>query len=194
MGSAQRAAERYGGRARQPGPLWALGALVLATAALAGCGGGSRYPAYLPKRTLDVSVDRPLSGAASKPALTVEGLAVDVKARAFHVTITVSGPIVPGEGLPEQPPSTTCTWTVTMSNASGVVPISLKDFHAVNQFGAFTVPKFVPGEHRPPSVLRPGHAVRFQLRAYQLVGQGTMQWAPDRRHPVAIWDYEVEND
>lgn len=81
-----------------------------------------------------------------------------------------------------------------MRNATADVPVSLRDFHAVNQFGASTVPTLVPGGHAPPSVLRPGRVISFQLRAYQLVGQGTMQWAPDHRHPVAIWDYEVEND
>ncbi|HLW96970.1 MAG TPA: hypothetical protein VKS25_16470 [Solirubrobacteraceae bacterium] len=193
MRSAPRAAKRKGGRAGTPGPLCALSAVLLA--AVAGCGGGgSRYPAYLPKRTLDTSVDRALTGTPARPGLTVEGLAVDVKTRTFAVSITVSGPVVPGEGLPNQPPSTTCTWTVTMSSATADVPVSLKDFHAVNQYGAVTVPTLVPGEHAPPSILRRGRVISFQLRAYQLVGQGRMQWAPDRRHAVAIWDYEVEND
>jgi hypothetical protein len=139
-------------------------------------------------------VDRALTGTTARPGLTVEGLAVDVTTHTFGVSITVSGPIVPGEGLPDQPPSTTCTWTVTMRNATADVPVSPKDFHAVNQYGAFAVPTLVPGEHAPPSILRPGRTISFQLRAYQLVGEGTMQWAPDHRHPVAIWDFEVEND
>ena len=53
MRSAPMAGRRKGGRARTPGPPCALSAVLLAAAALAGCGGGSRYPAYLPKRTLD---------------------------------------------------------------------------------------------------------------------------------------------
>ena len=113
---------------------------------------------------------------------TVEGLAVNVKTHTFDVSITVSGPIVPGEGLPYQPPATTCTWTVTMKNATADVPVSLTDFHAVNHLGSFQVPQLVPGEPPPPSILHPGQVLTFQLRAYQLVGQGTMQWAPDHRH------------
>ncbi len=54
----------------------------------------------------------------TKPALQVEGLPVEVKTTAFDVQITVSGPIVPGEGLPDQPAATTCTWTVTMKDAT----------------------------------------------------------------------------
>jgi hypothetical protein len=194
MHSAHRAAKRDAGRAFEPGPLRAVAALVLAAIALAGCGGGSRYPSFLPKRTLDPKVDAALTGTMSRPAFTVEGLAVNVKTHAFSVSVTVSGPIVPGEGLPYQPPATTCTWTVTMKNATANVPVALSDFHAVNHLGAFQVPQLVPGERPPPSILHPGQALTFQLRAYQLVGQGTMQWAPDHRHVTAIWDYEVEND
>jgi hypothetical protein len=167
---------------------------VLAAAALGGCGGGSKFPAFLPKSTLDPKVDAALTGTLTRPAFTVEGLAVNVKTHAFNVSVTVSGPIVPGEGLPYQSPATTCTWTVTMSAATANVPVSLADFHAVNHLGVYVVPGLVPGERRPPSILHPGQVLAFQLRAYQLVGQGTMQWAPDHRHVVAIWDYEVEND
>jgi hypothetical protein len=43
-------------------------------------------------------------------------------------------------------------------------------------------------------VLQPGQTVRFRLRAYELVGEGRMQWAPDHKHVVGNWDYTVEND
>ena len=43
-------------------------------------------------------------------------------------------------------------------------------------------------------MLRPGQTLTFQLRAYELVGEGMMQWAPDHKHVVAYWDYTVEND
>jgi len=194
MRPAPTAARRNAGRAFEPGPLRALAAALLAAALLAGCGGGSKFPSFLPKSTLDPKVDVALTGTMARPAFTVEGLAVDVRTRAFDVSVTVSGPIVPGEGLPYQPPATTCTWTVTMKDATADVPVLLRDFHAINHLGQFQVPGLVPGERRPPSVLRPGRVLTFQLRAYQLVGQGTMQWAPDHRHIVAIWDYEVEND
>jgi hypothetical protein len=194
MHSARRTVRRDLGRALEPGPLRAVSALLLVATALGGCGGGSKYPAFLPKSTLDPKVDRSITGTIARPAFTVEGLAVDVRTHAFDVSITVSGPIVPGEGLPYQPPATTCTWTVTMKNATADVPVSLADFHAVNHLGSFQVPKLAPGQPFPPSILHPNQTVTFKLRAYQLVGQGTMQWSPDHRHVTAIWDYEVEND
>lgn len=183
------------GRAFKPGPVRAAAALAIAVAALAGCGGsGSKYPSYLPKSTLDPHVDALLTGTIARPALTVEGLPVEIKTKAFDVRMTVAGPVVPGEGLPYQPAATICTWTVTMRNASADVPISLADFHAVDHLYSVTVPVLAPGQRPLPSVLHPGQVLTFRLRAFMLVGEGTMQWAPDHSHDAAIWDFTVEND
>ena len=65
------------------------------------------YPSFLPKKTLQPDVDAALVGTEAKPALQVEGLPVEVKTKAFDVEATVSGPIVPGEGLPNQQAATT---------------------------------------------------------------------------------------
>ena len=164
--------------------------------ALAACGGpaAAKYPSFLPKKTLDPHVDAALVGTMDKPALQVEGLPVDVKTNAFDVSVTVSGPIVPGEGLPEQPAATTCTWTVTMKDATADVPVSIADFHSVDHLGAVFLMGLVPGERVPPPLLHKGQTLTFQLRAYELTGEGMMQWAPDHRHVVAYWDYTVEND
>jgi hypothetical protein len=167
-----------------------LGALVLA-----GCGSTAAvYPSFLPQKTLSPDVDQALVGTMTKPALQIEGLPVKVDTARFHVRVTVSGPIVPGEGLPDQPAATTCTWTVTMKDASANVPVSIADFHSVDHLGAVFLMGLVPGEKRPPTVLRPGETLSFKLRAYELVGEGMMQWAPDHKHVVADWDYTVEND
>jgi hypothetical protein len=161
---------------------------------LAACGTATSFPSFLPKKTLAPAVDQTLKGTMAKPALQVEGLPVDVVTNAFHVRVTVSGPIVPGEGLPFQSSATTCTWTVTMKDASADVPVSVADFHSVDHLGSVFVTGLVPGEHPPPNLLHPGQTLTFQLRAYELVGEGLMQWAPDHKHIVADWDYTVEND
>jgi hypothetical protein len=129
-----------------------------------------------------------------KPALQVEGLPVEAKTSAFHVRITVSGPVVPGEGLPDQQDATTCTWTVKMSGATADVPVSINDFHSVDHLGSVFLMGLVSGEQPPPAILRPGQTITFRLRAYELVGEGMMQWAPDHKNVVANWDYTVEND
>jgi hypothetical protein len=171
-----------------------VGSLLVAFA-VGGCGGGgSKYASFLPKKTLQPQVDTILTGTMTKPALQVQGLPVEAKTNAFAVWITVAGPVVPGEGLPDQPDATTCTWTVTMKDATADVPVSVADFHSVDHLGAAFLMGLVPGEHPPPAVLHPGQTLTFQLRAYELVGEGMMQWAPDHQHVVAYWDYTVEND
>ncbi len=139
----------------------------------------AHYPSFLPKKTLDPVVDAALVGTEAKPALQIEGLPVVAKTKAFDVRITVSGPIVPGEGLPYQPDATTCTWTVTMKDATADVPVSVADFHSVDHLGSVFLMGLVPGERPPPPVLHPGQTLTFQLRSYELTGEGMMQWAPD---------------
>ncbi|MGA2836990.1 MAG: hypothetical protein ABSF84_10375 [Acidimicrobiales bacterium] len=184
---------RSRGRALGPGPRRSA-VTVLIALALAGCGGGPTYPAFLPKKTLQPDVDTALVGTETRPALQIEGLPVDVRTKEFDVRVVVSGPIVPGEGLPDQPAATTCTWTVTMEDATADVPVSVADFHSVDHLGSVFLMGLVPGERPPPPVLHRGRTLTFQLRAYELVGEGMMQWAPDHRHVVAYWDYTVEND
>jgi len=181
-------------RASPPGVKPVLAALLCALV-LAGCGSTAVvYPSYLPQKTLNPDVDQALVGTMTKPALQIEGLPVNVDTTRFHVRVTVSGPIVPGEGLPNQPAATTCTWTVIMKDASANVPVSIADFHSVDHLGSVFLMGLVPGEKRPPKVLHPGETLSFKLRAYELVGEGMMQWAPDHKHVVADWDYTVEND
>lgn len=181
-------------RASPPGVKPVLAALLCALV-LAGCGSTAAvYPSYLPQKTLNPDVDQALVGTMTKPALQIEGLPVNVDTTRFHVRVTVSGPIVPGEGLPNQPAATTCTWTVIMKDASANVPVSVADFHSVDHLGSVFLMGLVPGEKRPPKVLHPGETLSFKLRAYELVGEGMMQWAPDHKHVVADWDYTVEND
>jgi hypothetical protein len=195
-------------RVRASTGLPVLAALLLIP--LAGCGGpasgkaaagpaasSSRYggyPTFLPSSTLHYRSDTVLTGTVKRPALTSQGDAVEVKTPGWNVLVTVAGPQVPGEGLPYQAPATTCTWVVTMSGATGPVPVSPSDFSAIDDENNVYRPAFVPGQPKPPPVLHPGQAVRFELRAVEATGEGLMRWAPDGRNIVAKWDFVVEND
>lgn len=180
--------------------------VLLVLLCVSGCGSASTkpsssnldhfggYPSFLPKNTLNFHGDTVLTGTVQRPALTNQGDGVEVKTPHWSVLISVTGPEVPGEGLPYQAPSTTCTWLVTMSRATGPVPISPSDFTSIDDMNRVYQPQFVPGQPRPPGVLRPGEAVHFELRAAEAVGEGLMRWAPNGRNIVAKWDFVVEND
>jgi hypothetical protein len=94
-----------------------VGASGPASGATRGAAGATRggglvgYPSFLPARTLPFDGDALLSGTARKPALTSQGDPVRVVTSSWSAIAVVSGPEVPGEGLPYQAPTTTCTWT-----------------------------------------------------------------------------------
>jgi hypothetical protein len=177
---------------------------VITTAAvlplvLAGCGAGApahpKYggmPSYLPQSSL--RSDSELVGTAHNPAITSQGDAVLASTANGSVRVTVSGPEVPGEGLPYQSPSTTCTWTVSLSGATAPTPIDVAEFTTIDHLGAVYHPALVAGAPAPPATLEPGQSVTFELRAIMQVGEGLMRWAPSGTQMVASWDFEVEND
>jgi hypothetical protein len=178
-------------------------AVALAGVLLAGCGTGTDaskpadqtyggLPTFLPKAS--ITPDSILTGTAARPALTTEGDAVRVRLPRASLLATVTGPQVPGEGLPYQTDATTCTWTVTLTSASAPVPIVIADFTSIDHLGRVYHPTVVPGSPAPPATLAPGHTVTFELRAVMAVGEGLMRWAPVDQRIVASWDFEVEND
>jgi hypothetical protein len=176
----------------------ALGASLAGCAATAGSPSSkatdsAKYgslPAFLPPASFDT--DRVLVGTTARPALTTEGDAVSTGSGG--ALVTVSGPEVPGEGLPYQADAPTCTWTVTIRAGSAPVRLSAADFSSIDHRGAVYQPTLVPGESDPPSLLRPHERATFELRTVMVVGEGLMRWAPDGTHIVAEWDFEVEND
>lgn len=150
--------------------------------------------AWLPKQQLDHTVNRTLVGTVAKPALTVEGDYVEVHTATFSALALITGPNVPGEGLPFQATYTTCTWTISLSHVVGQVPIAVRDFDSIDHNQTVYKPYLVPGEPAPPATLQTGHDLTFEIRAVMPVGEGLMRWAPDGNHIVAKWDYQVEND
>ncbi len=120
---------------------------------------------------------------------------MEVKTKAFHVKVTVSGPIVTGEGLPDQPAATPCTldrhdegrhrhrarllWRIFTPSTISVPCSSWASLRASTLRRPFSI----PGRQSPSN-----------CGSHELVGEGMMQWAPDHKHVVAHRDYTVKND
>jgi hypothetical protein len=181
--------------------------VVVATSAVLGAGvagalthavrhSGSSYgslPRYLPRSSL--GADTLLTGTVSRPALTSQGDPVKVILRHGSALVTVSGPVVPGEGLPFQAAADTATWTVTVTHVSAPVPISLSSFSTIDEDGkVYHDLSFVPGQPRPPAFVTPGRTASFELRVVMRTGEGMMRWAPYHNDLLATWDFVVEND
>jgi hypothetical protein len=149
-------------------------------------------PSFLP--TPVVMPDSVLTATPDHPALTTEGDSVSVRVAQASALATITGPEVPGAGLPYQAEATTCTWTVTLSTTSGRLPIAVADFTSRDHLGKVYRPTLVPGQPPPPAELDPGHTTTFELRAVMPTGEGLINWAPVHGPIVASWDFEVEND
>lgn len=192
--------------ARFAGVSGVVAVAVVVVGALAGCSSSGpdhaqpsaeatygAMPSYL--RGISTGTDGLLDGTAKRPALTSEGDTVRLHlADGATVLATVTGPVVPGEGLPHQGETTTCTWTVSLRHASQATPVSLDDLTTIDQLGNVYRLTSVPGKAAPPSELRPGDRSTFEVRTVMKVGEGVMRWAPGGGRPVAEWDFEVEND
>ena len=192
--SAGHSARRWGA------PRTVITAVLGLAFALAGCSSAppqaepsyGTLPTYLPSDTLHN--DSVLDATLAKPAVTSQGDSVNVHLAAGSVTVTVTGPEVPGEGLPYDAPKSTCTWAVTVTGATADVPLTAAGFTSIDHLGAIYHPTLVAGQPTPPSVLHPGATVTFELRATMITGEGLMRWAPDGTHVIASWDFEVETD
>lgn len=149
-------------------------------------------PTFLP--TDSFRPDSILTGTAARPALTAEGDTVEVHTGTGTVLASVTGPEVPGEGLPHETEQTTCTWTVQLRGATESVPIDIADFTTLDQLGTVYHPTLVPGAPVPARVVAPGQTVTFELRTIMVTGEGLMRWAPGGAGTLASWDFEVETD
>ncbi|MET3803372.1 hypothetical protein ABIB25_000356 [Nakamurella sp. UYEF19] len=191
-------AGRFAARHRALAAIVTVAALVLSGCAPAQAGPAEdtygSLPTFLP--VASIQPDSVLTGTTESPALTVQGDAVQVRLDGGStVQATVSGPDVPGEGLPYETPSTTCTFTVTLTGATGApTAIAVADFTTVDHLGTVYHPAVVPGSPAPPRTIAPGQAVSFQLRTVMITGEGLMRWAPGHPRIVASWDFVVEND
>jgi hypothetical protein len=170
--------------------------LVVMGGLLAACGssGPQRYgglPGFLPKST--IPVNRIVSASATDPKLGIEGDTIAATLHAGHVLITVVGPAVPAEGLTPPPPTTPTTFTVTLAEPAGVVPVDAGAFSIVDGQGQVHQPQIAAGAPAPPAVAPAGQTISFELSAVLATGPGTIRWAP-QGSPVASWDFTVEID
>lgn len=176
-------------------------ALLLSALALSACSTSApkstlhSFPAFLPKDTLTSgALHRVVDASAENPTLASQGDAVRVHLDGGAALVTVAGPEVPNQGLPYQGPTSPATWTVTLTEATGRVPLDPETFQAVDGRGRIYRLGVVAGQPLPARVL-PGATVRFKLFAPQFaVGQGRLRWIPTGHLAPVMWDFTVEVD
>lgn len=154
------------------------------------------FPSFLPKSTVDGSaLHRTVDASIAKPALATQGDNVRVNVGGGSVLANVTGPKVPNEGLPYQSPDSPTEWTVTLSAASGTVPLAVSQFTSSDDKGQIYHPILVAGQPALPSFVPLGQTLTFKISTVMRTGEGLLRWAPvpGPKFPVA-WDFVVEDD
>ncbi|WCC81143.1 hypothetical protein O6R08_07935 [Cutibacterium equinum] len=106
--------------------------------------------------------------------------------------MNVNGPTAP-PGTKVGAEEADLTWTVTVSDATGTVPLSVKQFNVQDEAGEYHWTHPVTGSTIPAKISK-GQKVTFKIHTVATSGEGMVRWAPDGKHVVALWDYIAELD
>jgi len=157
-------------------------------------------PSWLPTPT--VGVGRVLTASADHPVLAIEGDSVRVLVAGGAVVVTAVGPAVRGSGRVPVPATTRCTFTVTLTGATGALgagALGGAGWTAVDERGRVQVPRVVRATRGRPGpgrrgTLGAGSTARVDLVAELPAGSGALAWAPAGGPVLATWDFDVEID
>ena len=172
-------------------------ALPLAFATSSGDGSkASTYgqiPSWLP--TPKVPVGRLVQASAAHPWLAIEGDTVSVHLSHGRLLAKAVGPAVPEEGKSPVPATSPCSFTVTLTAATGVLPVNAAAFTILDELGHLHHPRVrATGGGAPPQRLAPGQTVSLTISAVLPTGNGQLRWAPEGARPIVAWDFDVEID
>jgi hypothetical protein len=152
-----------------------------------------QIPAWLPQAA--VPVGRTVEASAAHPWLAIEGDTVSVHLAHGRVMATTVGPAVPQEGAFPVPATTRCAFTVTLTAASGAVPVSPRAFTILDELGHLHDPRVTAaGGGSPPARVARGRTVTLTVTAVLPTGNGRLRWAPAGVTPIVSWDFDVEID
>lgn len=201
----RRAAGRGSGRlpgSRQARSVLALVAVaaVLGVVILATQGAGSKpaathgkLPSWLPKAT--APTDHLVTATRAHPKLAVQGDSIRVDLAHGQVDTTVVGPVVPEEGKFPVPPTSPCSFTITLTHVTGNVPLSAGAFTILAENGRLYRPRVLGPHGGPvPRDVKPGHPVLLTVKAVLPTGGGQVRWTPETGAPIGSWDFDVEID
>jgi hypothetical protein len=150
-------------------------------------------PSWLPKSTFNPN--EVLQASLRKPVLAIQGNTVSVNLAGGHVLAKLVGPTVPEDGKFPVPPTSPATFVLTLSHASGVVPLSAGAFALVDERGTVRYPTItVVGGGSLPTRLAPGSTLSLRMHDVIPTGDGGLLWKPEGRHAIVSWDFNVEID
>jgi hypothetical protein len=133
-------------------------------------------------------------GPAVGPAIGTRIRSAAAAAAATPAAAAAATPAPAAAAAVAAPSQTSCTFTVTLSRASGTVTLSPSSFAIVDEIGQVHRP--IVGTRSgalPPSQIHPGQTVALTIRSVLPVGGGRITWAPaSSSRPAVAWDFDVE--
>jgi hypothetical protein len=210
---------QIGGRAFGPGPrarlLAALAAFAVAAAAIVVIvtGGGShphrsaaslkygQIPSWIPKQAQPS--DRIVAATAARPVLAaVEGDTVLARLTAGSGYVTAVGPSVPNwvqnyahSGHWTSASLAPSTFTVTLAQPQGAIPLRAADFSILTSAGEIVHPAVtLSGGGALPATAQAGKPLSLTLNAKLPEGEGALRWGPGGRRVLVAWMYTLELD
>jgi hypothetical protein len=179
------------------GALAVVAALVfILTRGDEGASAATRYgqlPSWLPKAKTHTG--RTVVASSAHPRLAIEGDSVVVDLTGGRTLATAVGPEVPEDGKFPVPPTSPCTFTVTLTSAHGAVPLEAGAFTILDELSHVHHPHVTAAGGGPlPARVRPGQTVKLRVSDVLPTGGGRLRWAPDGAKPIASWDFDVEID
>ncbi len=150
-------------------------------------------PGWLPKAK--VPVNRIVTATAAHPVLAIQGDTVLVRLSGGQVLATAVGPAVPEEGQFPVPPTSPCTFTITLTAATAKIPLSPAAFASLDEEGHLHVLHVTAlGGGPPPPDIAPGQTVTLTMSGVLPTGNGQLRWTPAGATPIVSWDFDVEID
>jgi hypothetical protein len=180
--------------------LLALGAFAIVNALTSSpspSAGSNTYgglPSWLPKST--VPVGRTLQASPSHPVLGIEGDTVHVRISTGGADIVAVGPQVPESGGFPVPTTSPVSFSVTIDQVRGTIPISPSDFVILDELGHLHHPSVTMANGAVlPHTLAGGHRFDLVINDDAIpTGSGDLQWKPIAGRPLVSWDFDVEID
>ena len=108
---------------------------------------------------------------------------------------TAVGPSVPEEGRFPVPATSPCTFIITFTAATGLIPISASAFTFVDELDHVHHPRVTAMDGGPPPTqISPGRTVSVRVNDVLPTGDGGLTWTPGGGRPIVAWDFDVEID
>ncbi len=150
-------------------------------------------PSWLPHSTTPVG--RVVQASAAHPWIGIGGDTIVVHIAGQTVDASMVGPQVPRLGVFPMPKMTPCTFFVTLTHASGDIPLTPSNFLIVDQRGRLhRSVVHVTGSRAATRTVSRGHTTTIRLDTVLSTGPGEVVWTIDGRTPIVSFEFVTEID